>query len=78
MLEKDFQYYKDHQDELVKKYNGKFIVIKNQEVIGAYATELEAYNQTLIDHELGSFLIQYCSPGDESYTAIFHSRVIFN
>jgi len=78
MLDKEFQYYKDHQEELVKKYNGKYIVIKNQHVLGAYPTELEAYNKTLQDHELGSFLIQYCSPGDESYTATFHSRVIFN
>jgi hypothetical protein len=25
MLEKEFKYYVDHQDELVKKYNGKCV-----------------------------------------------------
>lgn len=78
MLDKEFKYYIDHQDELVKKYNNKFIVIKNNIIIGAYDSELEAYNETLKKHELGTFLIQHCLPGKDSHTVTFHSRVIFN
>ncbi len=78
MLEKEFKYYLDNQDELVKKYDGKFIVIKSQTVIGAYNTEMDAYNETLKKHKLGTFLIQHCMPGEESHTATFHSRVVFN
>ena len=29
MLKKEFQYYLDNQDELVKKYNHRFLVIKD-------------------------------------------------
>jgi len=36
MLEKEFKYYLDNQQDLVKKYNGKFIVIVEDKVIGAY------------------------------------------
>ena len=36
MLEKEFTYYLDHQSELVEKYNGKFLVIKGEDVIGVY------------------------------------------
>ena len=78
MLEKEFKYYLDNQDELVKEYDGKFIVIKNHTVIGAYNTEMNAYNETLKEHKLGTFLIQHCMPGEESHTATFHSRVVFN
>ena len=78
MLNKEFKYYIDHQKELVKKYNGKYIVIKNSIVIGAYSSELEAFNETLKANELGTFLIQYCLPGEESHTVTFHSRVVFN
>lgn len=77
MLDKEFKYYLDNQAELVKKYNNKFIVIKDSSVIGAYDTELDAYTETLKTHELGTFLIQHCIPGKESHTATFHSRVIF-
>lgn len=78
MLEKEFKYYLNNQDELVKQYNGKFIVIKNQTVIGYYDTEMDSYNETLKEHKLGTFLIQHCLPGEESHTATFHSRVVFS
>ena len=75
LLKKEFQYYLDHQDELVKIYNGKVIVIKNCKVIGAYDNDLEAIEKTCETHELGTFLVQKCEPGNESYTQTFHSRV---
>lgn len=76
-LKKDFNYYLDNQDELIKKHNGKFIVIKNQKVLGSYDSEVEAIEETTRDHELGTFLIQKCEPGSDSYTQTYHSRVSF-
>ncbi len=76
-LEKEFQYYIDHQEELVRQHNGKFIVIKGQEIIGVYDSEMEAIEKTSAEHELGTFLIQKCEPGSESYTQTYHSRVAF-
>jgi hypothetical protein len=76
-LEKEFKYYLEHQDELVKKYNGKYIVIKDCQVIGVYNSELQAIEETSQKHELGTFLVQKCEPGEESYTQVFHSRVSF-
>lgn len=77
-LEKEFNYYLENQDELVKKYNGKFIAIKDCKVIGVYDSELEAIKQTTENQELGTFLIQKCEPGSESYTQTYNSRVIFS
>ena len=74
-LEKEFKYYIDHQVELVEKYNGKFIVIRDCKVIGAFDSELEAINTTSEQYELGTFLVQKCEPGSESYTQTYHSRV---
>lgn len=74
-LEKEFQYYVAHQDELVEKYKGKFIVIKGEKVLGAYDSESEAISQTSQKEEFGTFLVKKCEPGKESYTQTFHSRV---
>ena len=74
-LEKEFNYYLENQDELVKNYNGKFIVIKDLKIIGAYNSELEAVQKTVEKYELGTFLVQKCEPGSESYTQTYHSRV---
>jgi len=78
MLEKEFKYYLDNQQELLKKYNGKFIVIKDFEVVGAYNTHIEAYKASVQSFELGTFLIQHCTPGTDSYTQTFHSRAFIN
>lgn len=76
-LQKQLEYFKSHQNELVDKYRGKFLVIKDQEVKGAYNTEMEAYAYAKEKFGLGNFLIQQCLPGQESYTQTFHSRVAF-
>lgn len=77
MLEREFKYYLDHQAELVEKYDGKFLVIKGEEVIGVYDAEAAAYFETAKKHEAGTFLIQFCEQGDSSYTQVYHSRVSF-
>jgi len=76
-LEKEFKYYLEHQDELVREYNGKFVVIKDCEVIDVFDSELEAVEKTAEKHELGTFLVQKCEPGNESYTHTYNSRVAF-
>lgn len=77
MLEKEFQYYLDHQTELVKVYNGKYLVIKDEKVIGIFDTQAEAYTKTAEQHEVGTFLIQFCDTGNDSYTHNYYSRVTF-
>lgn len=77
MLDKEFKYYLDHQTELVEKYNGKFLVIKDEEIIGTYDSEDVAYFKTEENHSPGTYLIQFCEAGEDSYTQSYHSRVTF-
>lgn len=75
-LKDEFDYYLANQEELTQLYNGKFIVIKNHQVIGVYNSELEAITETARQHELGTFLVQRCEPGKDAYTQMYHSRVV--
>ena len=77
MLDREFQYYLDNQDELVSVYSGKVLVIIGEKVVGNYDTEIEAYYASIKLYEPGTFLIQQCTPGLDSYTQTFHSRVSF-
>lgn len=74
-LVNEFEYYLAHQAELVEKYDGKFIIIKGDQVLGAYEDEIEAVEETKKSHELGTFLVQHVTPGDEAYRQTFRSRV---
>lgn len=75
-LKKEFQYFLDHQDDLVKRYSGKFIVIKDEDVKGAYNSEVEAIAEASKQFEPGTFLVQECQGGSDIYTQTFHSRVV--
>ncbi len=76
-LTREFQYYLEHQEELVGLHEGKYIVIRNEAVIGVFDSELAAIQETAKKHAMGSFLVQRCELGQESYTQVFHSRVAF-
>jgi len=78
MLKEEFQYYLDNQKEFVEKFKGKFLVIKDLEIKGAYDSQGDAYENAVKEFELGTFLIQHCIPGSDSYSQTFHSRVIIN
>lgn len=73
----NFKYYLDHQDELVQKYEGRYLVIKDEQVVGDYNNEREAYFDAVEKYGLGNFIIQLCTGGDTAYKQTFSSRVLF-
>ncbi len=77
-LQTEFDFYLAHQAKLVEKYDGKYVAIKNGEVLGAYDDEMTAVTETQKSHELGTFLIQKVSQGDSEYSQTFHTRVVFS
>lgn len=77
-LKADFQYYVDHHKEMVEKYAGKVVVIKDQKVIGVFDSERAAIAETQKTHRLGTFLVQKVEPGTSGYTQTYHSRVAFS
>jgi len=78
-LKKEFDFYLAHQGEMIEKYNGKFVVIKDETVVGAYDNELAAIAEAQKkDLKAGTFLVQLVSPGNTAYTQTFNSRVVFS
>lgn len=75
MLEQELKYFIKNQKKFLETYLDKYIVIKNNKIIGVYDNELEAYTKTKNTEKLGTFLIQHCIPGKEAYTHSFHSVV---
>jgi len=76
-LQKDFEFYLANQAEMVEKYDGKFIVIKDGEILGVFDDELTAVTEAQKNHEMGTFLVQRVSQGDTEYSQTFHSRAAF-
>ena len=72
-VRREFEFYRANQDDMVKRYDGKVIVLKNHEVLGAYDSHLAAFTEAVKDHEQGTFMIQQVSEGSDAYTAILSS-----
>ena len=75
MLDREFIYYLENQNEILKTYNGKVVVIKDDQVVDAYDSYKEAHIESVKKYKLGTFLIQLCTPGEEAYTRKFPSRI---
>ena len=75
MLDNEFYYYRTNQSDLVSKFNGRFLVITGNKVIGDYGSYLEAYVKTKKQHAPGTFLIQECTEGDRAYTVTCHNVI---
>lgn len=65
MLEVERKFLKTHRDELLKQYGGKFLVIKGEEITGAYDTMNEALEGTASRHGLDNVLIRRPADADE-------------
>ena len=76
-LQKEYDFYLEHQAELAREHLGRVLVIKGEEVIGVFDSELEAVNTTKKEHELGTFLVQRVEAPGTTDPQTFHSRVTF-
>ena len=77
VLNREFDFFLAHQEELVQKYRGRYVVIRDEKVIGDYPDAATAVFTTQRTFPLGTFLVQKADPGPEAYTQRFHSRVSF-
>ena len=73
-----FNYYLEHQESLVKEYDGKYLIITNEGVVGVYDSLNEGYKVALKTYGKGNFMLQLCSEGEKDYSQrFFTSRVVF-
>ncbi len=75
-LSKDFHYYLANQDELLKKYEGRYLVIVNCEVMDDFIDMDTAIKESSKKYGWGNFLLQYCSKGDSAYTQRFYNSYV--
>ena len=71
----DLDYYIENQASLVEKYGGKYLLIVDQKVVGAYTSQDEAFKAAQKKKlAAGNFSIQLAEEGQDSYSTVL-SRV---
>ena len=77
-FEKELKFYIENKEELVKKYENKILVLKDQSVAGVFNSTPEAYNFGVEKYGLGNFALQQVTKGPEGHTAVFHTPGIIS
>ena len=65
MLDKERSFFSQHHDELRSKYPDKFVVVKDESVVGAFPTHEEALEFGAREFGLQSFLIRNVNQPDD-------------
>jgi len=68
MQDKDFIWFKENYMNLFQQYGQSYLAIKNKTVLGSYNSYADAVNDITKNHEIGSFIIQYCNGDESAYT----------
>jgi len=76
MLVSEFKYYRTNYGRLREKYSNKYIVIKGKRIIGIYNSHAEAFEGTIKNEALGTFLIQQIAD-DNRHKSIKRNRFAF-
>jgi hypothetical protein len=76
MFDTELSFFKEHQEYLVQKYNGRVLVLRGTKVVGVHDDALAAYLSATKEYAPGSFMIQPCAPGPSAYTVTIASSVI--
>ena len=68
MFKKELQFFITNQDDLVRQFRGKTLVLKDLVVVGAYPSPLAAYLAARQQFAPGTYMLQPCEPGPGAYT----------
>ena len=60
MFERELNFFIENQDDLVARYGGKVLVLRDGAVVDAFETPLQAYLDAKKRFEIGTFMIQRC------------------
>ena len=78
ILEKEFEYFTENHSELYRLYPNRYLVIKDQKVLfDEDSVKLALEVSTKSGLIPGTYIIQKCEEGVDSYTQVYHSRVTF-
>lgn len=57
-LEKEYEHYLIIRDDLARDYDGSYVAIKGQKVLGIFDDYGQAANAVYVEHEYGTVLMQ--------------------
>jgi len=58
LLNKQYKFFMDNKEMLIEKYKGRFVVIHDEEVVGSFESDRDAYVYCVTHFKVGTFFTQ--------------------
>jgi hypothetical protein len=75
MFDTESKYFAEHKNEFIKQYLNKYLVIHEEEYLGPYESDEDAYYQAVKKYDAGTFMIKHISDQIENQIQTFTSFV---
>lgn len=77
-MERLFEFYRQNEAELVRQYDGKYLVITKDGVVGVWDSDQDAaaYQYARKQYGMGNFMLHFCSSNPQAN--VFHCFSNFN
>ena len=72
-LDREYEFYKANKEALLAQYEGKFIVIVGEKIIGSFNNRGDAIDHAVKDYPPGTFFVQKVCKEEE--VIYFRSRI---
>ena len=66
MFERELEFYKANRADLLKRLEGRHVIIKGKDLFGDYSSEAEAYRAGIFAHGRERFLIKHVTAEEET------------
>ncbi len=76
LQETDYKWFLENYKKLFEEYGDSYLAIKDQKVLGVYASYAEALHETEKTETIGSFIVQYCNGDETGYTNYIASTFV--
>ena len=74
--ENDYKWFLENYRQLFEEYGISYLAIKDQKILGSYASYADALHETAKAEPVGSFIVQYCNGNETGYTNYISSMFV--
>lgn len=73
MQDRDYEWFLSNYDRIFDEYGVSYVAIKDGQILGSYPSYADGVRETMKQHPLGTFIVQFCNGNSSGYTGYIAS-----
>lgn len=73
MQDRDYEWFLENYSDIFNEYGVSYVAIKDGRILGSYNSYADGVRETMKQHPLGTFIVQFCNGEPSGYTGYIAS-----